>query len=444
MPSRFWGVHELPTESAVVVFGRGTTNTTQVFLLQSGTRRAVPDPQTLRFLQAVQTVRVLSDAALAAIPGGPPLPTRADNTLYRGTGAVYAYLLSGGLKRAFPNATTLRDAGHDVTARLPLSEADAASIPDGAPFPSTSRFVTPPSSDLPLVLLPVRLETRFQGAELWLRVYPDTVHINSFEPELTSDEQNARTAYLMQATAGPDAARTAFATIARQFGATRAAWIVSANVPATSKAGQWTQAPFANVLPERWIVISYLGNAPGQLLAVGPPIQDSLQVGPAPNSTGPLADPGMKWVTDFETAVQAGMAFRITLTPEQQRGFNRIVVLGLKTGLNSQDSAARLGDLLQAHHYTDGLELLALNTPTNNTETVSSGFSSKQTDYDAVFALEQGPSLCPARPTADGDRLAAALNIAPAIFARERRQRRSGWIARAVNTVSGPRPGAIT
>jgi hypothetical protein len=33
-------------------------------------------------------------------------------------------------------------------------------------------------------------------------------------------------------------------------------------------------------LPERWIVIGYMDNAPGQVPAVGPAILDSLQVGP--------------------------------------------------------------------------------------------------------------------------------------------------------------------
>ena len=489
---------------ALSPFLRGTTDTKSVYFLLPPSRRLIPDDETLRFMLGGQTVRVLSDADLAAIPlgsplpsrkdgtlmqqhfptpppavtvylmtagqrrrspdlattiiltrslsvvnveladlnaipEGPPLPSRADNTLYRGTGTAFAHILAAGAKRAFPDATTLRDAGHDFHALLPISAADAALIPDGPPFPTTSHFLRPPSADTPLVLLPLHLETRFQGTELWLRVFPDDVHVNSFEALLTSDEQAARTNFLNQAKSGQDAARSAFATLARQFGPARAAWIASANVPAATKSSQWTTAPFTNVLPERWIVLGYQGSGPAQILAVGPTIQESLQVAPAPTSAGPLSDPGLQWLTDFKTAIQAGMAFRIALTPAQQKGFTRIVVLGLKTGLKAADASARLGELLQAHHYTDGLQLLALNTPTNNTETLSSAYSSTQTNYDAVFALEQGPSLCPSRPSADGDRLAAALNIAPALLSHiSGADGRQDEVATAINTVMWP------
>ena len=44
----------------------------------------------------------------------------------------------------------------------------------------------------PLLLLPVNIETRFidsSGAsELWVRIYPDQIAINTFEPELTDQE----------------------------------------------------------------------------------------------------------------------------------------------------------------------------------------------------------------------------------------------------------------
>ena len=89
--------------------------------------------------------------------------------------------------------------------------------------------------DLPLVLLPVRLETRFftladGSTELRVRVFPDKIHLDSHEPDLTADEQTWGQHYWEQnwrpATTRRGAAADAWRQIADRFGAGRAAWIV--------------------------------------------------------------------------------------------------------------------------------------------------------------------------------------------------------------------------
>ena len=272
-----------PTTPPLSPFVRGTTDTSHIYYLLDTTRRLIPDAQTLAYMLAGETVRVLTDADLAAIPLGArlpsrkdgqvvteklatlppfpiayytmggmrrlipdpetltalknsglaltqivaadlnaiplgsPFPSRKDGSIYLGTAPVFAYVMQGGKKRAVPNATTLRDLGLQATA-IAISSADLALIPNGAAYPSTSKFLSPPSTKAPLVLLPVRLETRIDkpSGQLWLRVYPDDVHINSFEPALTADEQAARTAFLALSTTDLTNRQAAFAALARQ------------------------------------------------------------------------------------------------------------------------------------------------------------------------------------------------------------------------------------
>ncbi len=340
----------------------------------------------------------------------------ADGTVLRGAGA-YAYVMANGQRRAVPDATTLRDLGHTLDNALALAPADLAAIALGAPYPSTSKFATPPSAQTPLVLLPVRLETAFSNNELLIRVFPDTLHVNSFEADLTSDEASARAQYLTIAAGDTAARKAAFGALVRQFGTARAAYLTGSDATTATKTADWTIAPFTNVLPERWIVLGYNGTSPAQVLAVGNPIADSIAVGPAPDGTGPANDPGIAWLRDFDAAVAAGMAVRVTSPAGAAPGFDKIVVLGLRSTLSAADASARFAALLQAHHYSDGLALLPRDAATNNTDTTPSAYSSADPDYDALFSIEQGPALCPNRPTGDGDRLARALGIAPATFA---------------------------
>jgi hypothetical protein len=389
------------------------------YYMTAGQRRQIPDPATLTGLtSAGAKIQQVTTADIDTIPLGPPLPSRADGLIYKGQGKVYAAVMKGGKQCDVPDATTLRDAGFDFHTIQTIPAADLAQIPQGTPFPSTSHFLTPPSSSVPLVLLPVRLETRFQQNELWLRIYPDDIHVNSFEPELTADESTARTNFLSAVQEGTASAQAAFTNLCQQYGPERSAYIASADAQtAGTKPNQWNIAPFTNVLPERWIVIGYQGTAAGQVLATGPQIADQLNVGPDPSVASVSTDAGMRWISDFNTAIQAGMAFRIPLTAAQQSGFTRLVVLGLKSTLDPASTATRLADLFEAHHYTDGLELLPLDAPTNNTDDVDSAFSTSDPNFTQTYAVEQGPPLCPSRATGDGDRLASALGIPPTCLA---------------------------
>jgi hypothetical protein len=51
------------------------------------------------------------------------------------------------------------------------------------------------SAQTPIALLPVRLETRFIDDKLKIRIFPDDIHVNTHEPNLTGDELEAGLAF---------------------------------------------------------------------------------------------------------------------------------------------------------------------------------------------------------------------------------------------------------
>jgi hypothetical protein len=91
----------------------------------------------------------------------------------------------------------------------------------------------------PILLLPLRLETRFKTGgddqpQLWVRVYPDTCLIDSFEPSLTEQEvDNARAFWASVWRAGGDEAleRAAWRELVASHGSGRSGWIVRQYVP---------------------------------------------------------------------------------------------------------------------------------------------------------------------------------------------------------------------
>src|SRR5581483_434367 len=60
---------------------------------------------------------------------------------------------------------------------------------------------------VPVLLLPVRIETRFcnNGNELRIRIYPDQAHLNGHEPELTDSERRGGEWYWEQRWQDPSA-----------------------------------------------------------------------------------------------------------------------------------------------------------------------------------------------------------------------------------------------
>ena len=424
------------------------------------------------------------------------------------------------------------------------------------------------NDSIPILMMPVRLETRFKslastpGAppvnQLWVRVYPDDCWIDSFDPVLSETEvRNAKTYWtgIWKAGGIEDQERAAWRTLATSHGSGRAGWIVSqyqpANIdaqptkvnsedvilvivvdepippfigsevatfwrevwladgdaetiatatqtledvlgqgpaqevitkhqpvnftdslpigvtkdqvevsvatiafgPIETKETSWARAPKVNILPNRFVFIGYegqnatvvqLSNAVPSQLFVGPnpsaPQAEQLQA----DGAGELIVPEeMKWMTDFDRAVEVGMGFRINLNPTQAvRGFTRVLVVGLRLETGDQGSREELENLLRHHSLSrKGFSLVPQGTPTNNTEATGSGFD-RLDDPDQSFTDLTTPAFTPATDwldKRDGQWVAEYLGIDPALFANIHHANATDQLtARAMNLALWP------
>jgi len=310
------------------------------------------------------------------------------------------------------------------------------------------------SDATPIMLLPLRLETRFKRVgndqELWVRVYPDEVAVTTHEAILTDREVEFGENYwkALRAATKDEDRKDAWRDLADKFGANRAAWVAletkplnwSAPPPASdddlkfpditaTKPDNWTEAPHSVVMPDRFVLMAYRAGKLVHML-VGNRITDRLIVGPAPlvdegkpSITRDPADNRLKygddflWITDFPSAVNGGMGFRVPLDAgDMQSGFDQLLVIGLKLTADDSDGQKLVENLIDNHHYSSkGFSLVKQGTATNNTDGQDSQFSTSDWMHDASYFVENGPPLFtvqsdPIKAT-DGQRLAEYLGI---------------------------------
>ena len=416
-------------------------------------------------------------------------------------------------------------------------------------------YITRMNDKNPFLLLPIRIETRFKTSsdkttsrnQLWVRIYPDDIAIDSFEEIISTREIDSAKAYwlgMWQAGGREVMERASWRGLVSSYGSGRARYIVENYIPVNyleipknadlhhffltiaveelppageisiienyweylwksngnvvqqtsvannllssiigsqeekekkfsdineklrptnfddysrfaetdlvvkvifvqfpkevnihAKEQSWTQAAKTNVLPDRFVITGYntVNHSADHISfqEIGNLIPSPLIMGPDPllseedqikQQNGSLkVNDDLKWMFDFDEAIAKGMGFKINLTDIQmERGFDRIVVLGVKLDSDAGKSTSAIELLFNNHQRSKkGLALIAQGTPTNNTEESDSAYSffeDSDVSYDQLnpqnlFQFETDWTL-----KKDGQWLSEWLGISPETF----------------------------
>lgn len=349
-----------------------------------------------------------------------------------------------------------------------------------------------PDETAPIVMLPTRLETRFaaidSGLELLVRIYPDDIHVDTHERELTETEikygrrfweltlwasQDVSAATLESSTdserledvsfeslpTDPDRRHEAvlervWTQLVDRFGEERAAWVKHVCKPDGGDAvlegpqdpnelpdvdfdaladaidrrpSSWTRPPRARCLPDCWI--AFAETEAGTTTAVSEPIRTPLSIGPDPGALdtatevadeADIRDGELDWLFHFdddgdvEDAIDAGMGLRIPLPEfdaDADATVDRLVVIGVSTVEDAETTSRSLSELLDAHHYTDGLSMIERETPTNDTRKDDAG--SEPSGTASAFERECRPPVATFGDETDGGLAGRLLGIDP-------------------------------
>ena len=329
---------------------------------------------------------------------------------------------------------------------------------------------------LPVLLLPVRLETRWGRRDLTdpatgqvvpgampvlrVRVYPDDISVARLgAASVTASETAAGQRFWSRhgatdVAAAPHDRQAAWEVFTREVGVERARHVALATrpgSPAPDGAATVDTTTFAWLLPDAWVVIGHSGDqrvlsgyvpVPEQKLPVGLPDLDP-ELGPAFDPEDPylIADPALRWLTDFGQAQRQGMALTVDLiSPEAAlsgqhpawlaAGLDTLVVFGVRgrAAADPQAEATALAALIDAHAADGDAGFLPIGTPTNNLPGTRSGWTSQPaafTDYESVVGgakaektAATGVDALRGLPgTTSGTALAAACGLAPHTFA---------------------------
>ena len=204
--------------------------------------------------------------------------------------------------------------------------------------------------------------------------------------------------------------------------------IFPADSSISSNQNNWTKPPTVKLLPEHFVVMGYRSNTE-VFRKTGEKVPSTLEVGIDPSlpkseqltiEKGNLKlNENLQWITDFDKAMEKGMALKIFQSDLKsgfiKDGFDRVLVLGLKLGINAGDGKMQLQQLLEKHFLSKrGFALLPQGIATNNTDE-DAGFSrldNPEQSYNNLFkgvsVFEESNDLWKKK---DGQWLAEFLNL---------------------------------
>lgn len=285
-------------------------------------------------------------------------------------------------------------------------------------------------SRTPLLLLPIRIETRLTPGrtQLKVRIYPDDIHVDRLGHGLSAAEQAAAARYWRRrwtedddapnrtagrswstrsVRAGPRGPRRS--TCRRTTGDHRAAGLSQPHAAGGRRPVR------AALMPERfWVLVHQfewkvkagaritqapaLGPKPG---AGGAPMTElagalSAAANAVAGVSGEQQDPELKWLTDYAVAEAAGMAVTVDISPPSPPLMPPVQVVGVSMRPPSA-AAAEFCRLLHAHAHSDGFEFLATGAITNNTAEDRTTFS-RAAGVPAEPRFRPVPPPTPPRP----------------------------------------------
>lgn len=296
------------------------------------------------------------------------------------------------------------------------------------------------NTNTPILLLPIKIETRFielvdSSKELWVRVFPDRVFLDSFEPRLTVKEVKAIKKYINN----PD--ENTWGELVAAYGVYRATYLISTDA---ENQKILTKAEEANltldyvypkkVLPDSFVF--YLYDKDGAIINPegykGLEITENLELFQEKGATS--------WIENFYEAISKGVGMKIPIEEEE---FSKLIVVGHNQSSSSED----VQELFKKHQYTDGFSILEYGTPTNNTDVDKSGYSVKdryeaKKSYQYVVKKQEFSEISElGKPHAHGNLLSRGLGLMPSFFETVRNSHIkddiSYWIQKATWFVLG-------